>query len=871
MAQVTTSSSTDILAAPSNAGIARDYNSGTGNLYVPVLTAAGVLTVYRSTNNGTSWASWASFTQTGLAEWSGLVCTIGGYAHIAYRVSTTGGGGTDTIWYRRMTTTGTSGSFSAGLQTSSSDSNGGTAGATWQGVDLAAVRNSNGTFAILIAGARTLGTASYGVQAMGVSIAADGHIYANNPIISGTRAWTVSGTAPGRSGVVCELEHNGNGQTSSTPHVWICWGRQRLELVKLAWTGSASGWSGPTKSVVIRSGLTAPLDNPAGRWDGTQWVMALPNPDDTTSVRLYQRDRANTKTTTYDSPVHPTGVIRQVATTYDFVSKTVRVYAVGTSTAVLYYVDYVRGAAAWTSWATVSASAVLNSGAEFSVRKGGSSGNYKHDVVYAVSGAPNTVQHLQQTTSTVPAIPLWDYTGVPYTNGGAAEAAIALPLKWVFSDQDPGEVQSAYALSRQIGAAAIQYWNATTSTWGASEVQNTTATTQVTLASGWGADADAPHQYRVKVWDSASNPSADYSAALSLSPSVKSNPSITAPAAAAVLTTDTVTVTWTVAEQTAYRVQLVSTTPATGTVYDSGKVTGTDLSFAVPFAMPNATAYTVNLWTYNNEGLASTVQSRNFTVAYAAPPAATATSTPVPASGWMSVATTVLTPVGAQPAIVSQDLYRRVKLYSTLNSAISSFPGNVTGWVAASGTLTYSTTQFHDSPGAARMVPDGVSADARFRMNAPVDVSADIAAGRSFEARGWLRPDTANKAMFIRIDFYDASSALVGNAVATFTSVVAGAWHFLSTTANASTLGLTTAAKVGVSGGLSGTPAAGDAYYADEFTIRVDNADAGVPVAKLQAPGATVLDWQAPGATDLEYRWVVKGANGTTQTGPWAG
>lgn len=864
MAQVTTSAVSDVLAPPSSGAITRD--NATGYLYVVVQTATATLTVYRSINSGTSWSSYASFSQTSLAEWSSIVVDIGGYAHIAYRVST---GSTDTIWYRRLTITGSSGTFSSGLQASLSDSNGGVAGSTWQGVDLAVVRNSNGSFAIVVAAARTVGGV-YGIQVMGVSIttpAEGATIYKNNGIISGTRAWTVAGTPGGRSGVTCEVEHNGNGQSASPPHVWICWGRNRLEMVKLAWTGQSSGWSGPTKSVVIKTGLTTATDYPAARWDGTQWMMAIISPDDTTEIRIYQRDRANTKTTTYDTPTHTTGVIRWYALSYDNVTKNIRVYAVGTSSTVLYYIDYVRATSTWTSWATVVATAIL-SGTEWSVRKGGSSGNSKHDIVYGVSGAPNTVQHLQQTAGTIPAIPTWDFTGAAYTNGGAAEAAAALVLKWTFTDQDPGDTQGSYALSRQIGAATIAYWNATTSTWGASEVQNTSATSQVTLASGWGADADLPHSYKVKVWDASGNPSVGYSTALQLSPSVKSNPTITAPAAAAVLTTDAVTITWTVAEQSAYRVQLVSTTPATGTVYDSGKVIGTDLTFTVPYSMANGTAYTINLWTYNNEGLASTVQARSFTVAYAPPPAVVASPTAVPASGWMSVTTSSLAPVGSQPAVVSLDLFRRVKLYAALNPN-SDMAGNVTGWTGVGGTLTYSTTQFYSSPGAARLVPTGAAADSLVRLTTPIDVSATAAAGGTMEMQGWIRPDTANKSIKVNVDFYDSGGSLLGSVGQTFAAVVATAWHFVQVSADFTAF--PTATKIGLSIGLTGTPAAGDAFYADDLTVRRSNADAGIPVSRLQALGATVNDWQAPGNTDLEYRWVAKGANGTTLTGQWAG
>lgn len=867
MAQVaTTGTVTDQIPGPPAGSITRDTT--TGYLYVAYQSAAGTLTVNRSTDGGTSWVFWASFTQTNLAEWSSIVID-GSWGHIAYRISTTGGGGTDTIWYRRLLVSGTTGSFSPGLQTSSADSNGGTAGGTWQGLDIGVVRNGNGSYCIAIAGARTQGTTRYGVQVMGVAISSDASsIVQRNDLIGGTRQWWINGTAPGRSGVTVDVEHNGNGQTSATPNLWIAWGRSALYMVKLSWIGSTQGWSGPTNPVTIRAALAVAQDYAAARWDGSQWMMAVASPDDTTKVRIYQRNKANTVTTTYDTTTaHPQGIVRYIALSYDATTKNLRVYAIGTSGSVIYYSDYVRASSTWTTWTAVNGATVLGTGSEWATRRGGSSGSARHDLIYGLTGSPNTLQHFQQTQSTAPNVATWNYAITP-TNGSAADVAAVLPLAWTFSDADPGDTQGLYSVSRQIGAGALAYWRASDSTWQASEIQNASATPQLNLAAAWGADADLVHQYRVKVYDAAGTGSAAYSDALAIIPSAKVNPTITAPAAAAVLTADSVTITWTAAEQTAYRVRLTQTSPSTATVYDSGKVASTATSLTVPYTLANATGWTIELTTYNNEGLASTAQTRAFTVSYAPPPASVAVPTAVPASGWMSVGSAALAAVGTQPAIISQDLYRRTKLYATLNPN-PTMAGNTTGWTNIGGTLTYSTTQSYSAPGSARLVPTGAAADSLVRLTTPIDVADVTAAGGVLVARGWIRPDTANKSMRIEVDFYDAGGSLLGFVPATFTAVVAGAWQYLRCTADFTTY--PTATKAGVSIGLTGTPAAGDAFYADDVTLRRSNADRGVRVSQLQGAGATVNDWQAPGATDLEYQWVAKGANGTTLNGPWTG
>jgi hypothetical protein len=866
VATITTASITDVVAYPNTPAFARDHSNG--RLYALVQTATGTLTLLRSTDAGGSWSNaWGpgatsvGFTHTNLAEWSSLVVDKNGWAHIAYRVSTTGGGGTDTIWYRRCDLVNAA--WDGGMQTSSSDSNGGTAGATWQGVDLAVVRHSIGTYAIAVCGARTQGTTRYGVQVMGVSIGEGNVVYLNNGIVINNREFWTTGTAPGRSGISCELEHNGDGFTSSTPHLWITWGRTVLYNVKLAWQGTYVGWQGPSDGIAIRSGLSA-HDSISGRWDGTRWMSAVISPDNTSQVRVFQRNQANTSTTYVDSPTHTTGVIRQIALSYDSVTRNIRVYAVGTSTTVLYFVDYNRGAGTWGSWATVTATAVLGTGGvEFSVKRGGNSYTAKHDVVTAHSGAPNTIVHTAQTTASAPSIATWDTSTVPYFNGGAADTAATLTLDWNFTDQDPGDTQGSYALSRQIGAAAVQYYTAAGGTWGGTEVQNSTATTSVTLAASWGAGTDADHVYKVKVWDASNTPAPGYSAALKLIASVKVNPAIVTPTAAQVINTDQVTMTWTAAEQKTRRIRL-TTNPGSQVVYDSGYIADTGLSFTVPVKLANGSGWTIELTTTNLEGLASTAQTRNFTVSYASPPASISTVTAVPASGWMAVTASALAAVGAQPAIVSQDLYRRVKTNAILTSN-PSMAGNVTGWTGVgTTTMAYSTVQFHDSPGAALATPTGAAALSLVRHTALIDVVA----GAKYYASGWIRPTTGNKNVLIQLDWYTSGSVFISSTTITVTPV-ATAWMFLEVMGDPSTVA--TAAKVTMSIGESGTPAAGDTFYADELELTVYNADTGIRIAAGAGAGATYNDWGAASSVDYEYRWITTGANGTTIQSPWTG
>lgn len=864
MATVATTTQT-VLMTPNVPTISREMGTtNTGYLYTVVRTAATTLTVYRSTDDGGSWSSYAAFTDASLAEWGSLVLDRYGYGHLMYRVSTAGN--LDALMYRRLNLANAT--WSAVFQATTSDANGGVAGSRWQGVDCTIFRTSTGlTYVPWVAGYGNSG-GQEGVVVGCLSVKTDGTVTnVNTTAISGNRIFLK--TLSGRIGPSIEVEHNGNGVSSGVgvglnPNLWITWGRTSIYMAKFAWNGS--GWNGVSTPITLRSTISA-VDRVAGRWDGTRFLVAVPNPDDTTTVLVYQRNQANTSTTTLTTPVHTTGVVRHVAISYDNVTKDLRVFAVGTSTDVLYFTTYTRATATWSAWATVTATAVLNSGLDFSVRRGGTAGNSKYDVVTAHSGAPNTVVHTSQTISTAPNVSSMITAGKPYTNGGPADVTSALSLSWTFTDADAGQTQGSYALSRQIGAGALAYWNAGTSTWGASEVQNSSSTQGVTLASGWGVDADPAYQYKVKVWDSTGVPASGYSAALTLNPSTPVNPSLTTPAAGTpTITTSRLTAVWTSASQTAARLILTQTSPTSAVRYDTGVMAGyTDTSFTIPYVMATSTGWTVTLYTYNSEGLASAAQVRAFNVAYAPPPAALSTFTLSPTTGQIIVTPSVLAPVGSQPTIVSSKLYRRKALYfqRLANGDITS----TSGWFGVNATVTLSAVQVREGTNSLRAVPDGVGSDPRVQTTSAAAIVDASLVGTTWYAGAWVRPDTANKPIVIGLVYYDSGGTEIGTVTQSFTTVVATAWHFVTVRGNAASY--PTAARVGMRVGLTSTPAASDAFYVDSMMLRPSNSDTGTAIVNETGSLVPYGDWGAASSTPYEYRWIVAGANGTSATGPW--
>lgn len=647
MATISTTTNTTPFQFPSNSYIDRDPN--TGYLWALVKTStANRYDLFRSTDGGASWATRANFTRANIQEFSGLHFGKVNWVHTSYRTNESS---QDRIYYRRFSDVFVAWESEVLL---AAFGNGGVGGAVYSGLDLMIAISAERTEKVCVAaGTIDGGVGPRGVALYGAYTPWAGATVASNAIFAGQRKWFPEAGSSGRITPCLDLEHTGDGKSWTTPNLWLTFGRDNLYVMKLAWHGY--GWTGPNSPILVASGLAAQNWN-MGRFDGNRFVMAARSVAPTDTVTIYDRNKANSTTTPWTTPAHPTGAIRALALNYNKVTGDARVFAVGTSTGVLYYIDFVRATNTWTSWAQVTATAVLGANVDnFGVRRG-THATSKHHVYIAHSGAPNTLVEYQQGLAYAPTQPTWITAGQAYVNGGPADVASTLPLDWQFNDPDPTDVQTAYALSRQIGAGALAYYRASDATWQATEQKNLTATTIVTLAAAWALDADANYTFKVKAWDSADVASA-YSDPLVLTPSAKVNPAITSPAEASVYASDTLVVTWTAAQQTAYKVELYIFGILVG---DTGWITSTSTTHTMLSPLlANGFNYSVRVLTKNNEGLISDFSQKNFSVAFTPPATPTLAITPSAANGWNAVVITNPAPSGGQPAVTDQDVYRR--------------------------------------------------------------------------------------------------------------------------------------------------------------------------------------------------------------------
>jgi WD40 repeat protein len=232
----------------------------------------------------------------------------------------------------------------------------------------------------------------------------------------------------------------------------------------------------------------------------------------------------------------------------------------------------------------------------------------------------------------------------------------SLLLDWDFVDGDAGDSMSAYALSKSVDGATLEHWNASTSAWVAAEVKNPTATTSVTLASGW-ATAGESVEYKAKTWDAA-DAAGPYGLGLTINAATATVPVLDAPATSATITGSSADIAWTVAAQAAYQVRVL--TSADAELFSTGKITGavTEITLGYVFS-DGQTGLKVELTTWNAFDIPGLDTNSGISVSYT-PPAVPVLTVTANAAGYLSVAIADPTPAGSQPTVVTHDIFVRV-------------------------------------------------------------------------------------------------------------------------------------------------------------------------------------------------------------------
>jgi hypothetical protein len=846
-----------------------DLNVKTGELWICFRDQANRAAIYKSVDNGVSWSFQANFTAAGWTLED--ICSMridaqGLHMHIIMLASN---GTNEAGLYKRVAISSGSPDTSSGVLTFS-----GPAGSS-QSFEftggLVPVVNPDGSIHVFIAFAQVGTTVGITVYALTVRNDAGLTSFVNNAIIGPTRIYKVSSSDTSLSCSV-DVEHNGDGITSASPNVWATWITDtQTYVIRCVWKGYKQGWQTPSAASKVSSGSMSERDNPAV-WDGQRYLIIRPAPGALNTMQIFERKADNTgDAVVHQTPNHPNGTMTGAkAISYNYVTKDFRVYAIG-SGGDIYYIDYTRASNTFGSWTDTGLNPV---GSEWGLRRG-TYGTAQYDMYYETgASSPWTVSNGIWAVNFAPNAPTWvtGTAGTVSVSGAAFDASVSLTLDWNFSDPNTTDSQSQFALSRQIGAGTVQWWRTSDSTWQTVETFNSSGTSALTLPTanwlGGGGASDPAHIYKVAVKDSGGLVSA-YSAGLAIVPSARVDPTLTAPTTGSTLNVGNVALTWTVTEQSAYRVVIINTVTS-ATVYDSGFLSDPTpnspsvLSYTVPVALASGFAGQVQFTTKNVEGLSSTTRTANFTITYVEPVAPIVTAlAAAPASGGISVTVTQAAATGTQPATSQLNIWRRKSLTGTLVAANANpfFETNASDWTSVNySTIARSTSQFHSGVASLLCTPTGAAATPKAQTTALYPVTA----GSRYEFRGWLRSTTANKTMRVYIDWYDNTPTLLSSTTRDLTPVTTTwIWAWVRGTAPAGA----TQARIAV--GQLATPAAGDTLFADDLQLLAANDDAGIRIVAGAVSGTAYLDWRAVTGVDYEYQGFAQGSNGTTSNGPW--
>jgi hypothetical protein len=523
-------------------------------LYRTSDTAIGV---YKSTNKGTSWSNMGSWPRSDLQDIVTMRIDANGESlHAITFISTD----VDRMYYRRIPITGGTPNLTTGEVLWTNGGGNSTPQSFLISADMVPITHPDGSLTIVSCRTAHGSTSGNTLYATTVLNNAARSTYANNGLFSTVRMYHVSGDDTALTPSI-DFEHNGDGITSASPSVWSCWQAfDKIYCVRAAFQGYKTGWRTPSTAYIVATGRGT-IRDVVGRWDGQRFLIVSRRPSDTSKLDVFERPATNSGNSILrTSPSHPVGNISTLSVATNHVTRDFRLFG-SSGTGTIYYVDYIRATNTWGAWTQVSSTAPVVD--EWGVRKT-TGKSYQYDV-FMQSGAssPWTVSNVALPVVYNPTAPTWTTgtAGTVSTNGAAYDVVANLTLDWNFNDPNPAEAQSAYALQRQIGGAAAQWWRTSDSTWQAVETWNSTSTTSVTLTPtqwvGGGGAADATHVYRVATKDNGFGTlTSPYSAGLSIVPSARIDPTVTAPTVNQILNSGTVGVTWTVTEQSQWRVQL---------------------------------------------------------------------------------------------------------------------------------------------------------------------------------------------------------------------------------------------------------------------------------------------------------------------------
>jgi hypothetical protein len=441
-----------------------------------------------------------------------------------------------------------------------------------------------------------------------------------------------------------DFNHTGDGKTiaGGLPHLYVASvAGSSLRFRKYTYSGGT--YTVGTNRDLDSSWTKRP--NLSLAYDGTRSVVAYAK---SAEVYIAERDEGDTTTIIRTPPSLGGGNVENVGVTYG-PNGNIYLWASGSSARALKRTEFDRAAGTWSSWVTINGGGLFPDA--ISLKRGYSGSRIEGVYIYGY-GSPYQIQNSSISLNAAPFAPTW----VSPADNSYQDRDSNLTLDWDFVDGDAGDSQSAYALSKSVDGAVLEYWNASTSAWVGAEVKNPTANTFTTLGSGWATVGESV-LFAAKTWD-ASDAAGPYGSGLTVNAGTANVPVLDAPATSAVLGSSSADISWTVAAQAAYQVRVLSSADAE--LFSTGKITGAVTEVTLEYVFSDGqTGLKVELTTWNAFDIPGIDTNTGISVSYT-PPATPVLTVTANAAGYMSVAIADPTPAGSQPTVDTHDVYVRV-------------------------------------------------------------------------------------------------------------------------------------------------------------------------------------------------------------------
>lgn len=205
------------------------------------------------------------------------------------------------------------------------------------------------------------------------------------------------------------------------------------------------------------------------------------------------------------------------------------------------------------------------------------------------------------------------------------------------------------------GAFTLSYRTSPTGSW--SNVVQTTSNNYYDMPSGTiGSSVDI--DWKVKTADSAGDYGAESSIVTVRAGAAASTPNITAPTGT--ITNAQPTVTWTSSGQVSYRLRVIKVSDSS-VAWDSGEVVSASTSRLLGIVLADDTQYQIKLSIKNSDGVWSAEDSETITTNLTNPPTPSLTLTPHASAGYIELAISNPSPGGGEPALVENQVYRRIE------------------------------------------------------------------------------------------------------------------------------------------------------------------------------------------------------------------